>query len=68
LVAGLIKESDIVTLDDVIEKKYAVESEKFYMHKDNSGDCHTVKNDGEVCGKDLPCQYHGCQWNLKPET
>jgi hypothetical protein len=20
--------------------------------------CETVKSDGEVCGRDLPCQYH----------
>jgi len=26
---------------------------------DNSPDaCQTVKNDGEVCGRELPCPYH----------
>lgn len=24
----------------------------------DSGTCQVVKNDGEVCGRDLPCSYH----------
>lgn len=24
----------------------------------DAGTCQEVKNDGEVCGRDLPCQYH----------
>ena len=25
---------------------------------DETGTCETVKSDGEVCGRELPCQYH----------
>ena len=25
---------------------------------DEAGTCEAVKSDGEVCGRELPCQYH----------
>jgi hypothetical protein len=27
-------------------------------HGDESDTCDAVKNDGDVCGRELPCPYH----------
>jgi len=32
---------------------------KSRLDEDDVETCTVVKNDGEVCGRELPCQYHG---------
>lgn len=42
------------------------EDTKYRMEPDNSGECQIFTSDGELCGRDLPCRFHGHQWELKP--
>lgn len=31
----------------------------YFERVDAADTCEAVKSDGEVCGRELPCQYHG---------
>ena len=35
------------------------EYDHFELVDGDSDTCDTVKSDGDVCGRDLPCRYHG---------
>jgi hypothetical protein len=63
-VVGLIGSSER-SFDEFIGEEV---NEKFVAYRDNSGNCEEKLNSGEVCRRDLPCQYHGNKWTMEPIT
>ena len=47
---------DEVEVSDAVGERLT--RQKSYFERVEAGTCEVVKSDGDVCGRDLPCQYH----------
>lgn len=47
----------LLEVDDA-KAETLVDQFRFEYVDDEAGSCDTVKDDGEVCGRNLPCPYH----------
>ena len=52
-----VEQGDTVDVDEETAE-YLLGTGEFERVDEDAETCDEVKDDGEVCGRDLPCQYH----------
>lgn len=61
--AGVIQcpSDEAASVADVLARAYDISPDGLLIGVDDAATatCDAVKNDGEVCGRELPCPYHG---------